>query len=57
MTLEAKRNTGYFREIAQVSGYIHPADAYPLLLRSSHDALIWDVSRGHLYILVLLEKC
>lgn len=57
MTLEAKRNTGYLRESAQMSGYILPADAYPLLLHSSHYDLIWDISGGHLYLLVLLEEC
>lgn len=57
MTLEAKRNTGYLRESAQMSWYILPDDAYPLLFHSSHDALAWDISRGHLYLHVLLEEC
>lgn len=49
-------NIGYFGDSAQMSGCMLPANAYPLLLISSHGALIWDISRGHLYLLVLLEK-
>lgn len=38
-------------------GCILPADAYALVLHSSHYAVTWDISRGHLYLFVLLEEC
>lgn len=47
MTPEAKGNTGHPRDSAQMYGYVLTADAHPLLLHFSHDALIWDISKGH----------
>lgn len=51
MTPEAKGDTGHLRDNAQCV-FTLPADAYPLLLYFSHDALIGDISKGHLNPLV-----